>query len=372
MITLDAARSAEVDKLLAGSVVDARLEFTSRLGTESLGEFAPSAGKITWDGSERRGRLDVDVVAASTMHPRHALANQGQALEARWSWPDIGVSVPCGRWLIAAPADRADQMLWQVAADPEGPARLARAAWWEPDGRVVTGSMAAQVGVMLDYARVDWAPVGSFGDHGAPDTECRPGASVLGDVRKVLDHAGVEIRPARRGGGVEIYQRFTTAPAAVWTWVAGALPVTTVQGTPAPESVPNRVTVWCEEDVLGVRTVRGWSEPLMDGPRRWDGPYGQLPKVVQLDGPASNDAMRTQAIQMLRQAQEAAGVVRIEMRADPRIETGDIARAVNFDDGTDCLCRVTSVALDAGSGLAVVEASVISGLVAGVPASTTI
>ena len=370
MITLDAAQTAAVNKLLAGPVIDARLELTSMLGGETLGSLTPSAGKVTWDGSERRGRLDVDAPTDGTaINPRHPLANFGQVLVANWVWPEIGVSVPCGRWLVAEPASR-DGMLWQVAADPEGPARLARAGWWTPDGQVVSGTMAQQLNSMLGFARVTWVPTGAFGDRTVPATECAAGTSVLGDVAKVMDHAGVEMRPSRHTAGVEIFQPYATPGPPVWTWTAGTVLVSKVEGTPAPELAPNRVTVWCEEDIGGVRTVTGWSEPLYHGPRRWDGPYGQVPHVVKLDSPATADAMRNQARRTLRRLQESAATVRVVMRADPRVEFGDIARAINTEDGTDCLCRVTSVSLDAGTGQGVVEASVISGLVAGVPAAT--
>lgn len=297
------------------------------------------------------------------------MANFGQVLVANWTWPALGVSVPCGRWLVAEPASRAGR-LWQVAADPEGPARLARAQWWQPGGRVVRGTMAQQLDEMTGYARVPWVPVGAAGDHTAPDTECRPGASVLSDVRKVLDHADVEMRPSRRTMAVEIFRRYSAHPEPSWTWTAGTAPVSSVRGTPAPELAPNRVTVWYEDDVDGVRVTRGWSEPLYHGPRRWDGPYGQVPLVVQLDGPASTAAMKAQARYMLRSIQESAATVRVEMRADPRVEVGDVARVISTDDATDCICRVSSVSLDAGAGQAVVEAAVISGLVAGVPAAT--
>lgn len=369
MIGLPAAQRSLVDALLASPVVDARLELTSYLGGERLATLTPSAGTIAWDSSERRGKLDVDApTAATSMHPRHPLGNFGQVLEAAWVWPQIGVSVPCGRWLVSEPASRRGR-LWQVSADPEGPARLARSRWWEPVGRVISGPLGSQISAMVGAVGVRWSPAGPWGETTPPPTECAPGGVVTSDLQKVLDFADVEMRPARLHGGVEMLRRVQDH-APVWEWTPASPAVTRIEGTPSPELVPNRVTVWCEEDKDGARTVRGWSEPLYGGPRRWGGPYGQVPYVVRLDAPASVDAMKTQARQMLRRMQSSAASVRVEMRADPRIEVGDVAHIASPSDDTDCIAQVTSVSLNAGTGLGVVECSAISGRVAGVPATT--
>lgn len=367
MIVLDAAQAALVDGLLASRTVDARLVLRSILGGETLAVLAPSAGSIRWDSSDRRGVLDVDVsVEDAVLHPRHPLANLGQVLEASWEWPQIGVSVPCGRWLVSEPSSR-EGRLWQVSADPEGPARLARARTWEPSGRVVSGPLGDQVGGLLGTVGIPWTPAGPWSEWSVPDTQCAPGVPVLDSVQRVIDAVDVELRPARRGRGVELLRRTGGTP--VWSWSTSTPTVASIVGTPSPEDVPNRVTVWCEEDVDGVRTVRGWSEPLFSGPRRWGGPYGQVPLVVKLDAPASVAAMAQQARSMLAHLQSSAATVRVEMVADPRVELGDVAAVSNPDEGTNCTARVTSVSLDAASGRGVVECSVLSGLVAGVPAA---
>ena len=363
-------RDTEIDDYLAGAVIDARLELTSWLGREHLATLTPRAGKITWDGSERRGALDVDVIADGlTLHARHPLANLGQVLEARWVWPSLGIDVPAGRWLISEPGERIPP-LWQVSADPEGPARLARNRWWTPSGKVITGTLVAQLNQMAAEARIGWTPYGPLGDIGAPPTDCTTGGSVLESMQKVVDHCDADLRAARTGSGIVIARRHVNPDDAPdWTWVDGTGHVTEVAGTRDPQEVPNRVTVWYEEEQTGARTARGWSEPLVGGPRRWDGPYGRVPLVVKLDGAASRSAMRDQARRMLRQAQEAAATVRVEMRADPRIEPGDTARIRSDRDATDCLARVTSVSLDAATGIGTVEAAALTGTVAGVPAT---
>lgn len=357
---------AAVDEYLAGPVVDARLEVVSLLGNEVLAELTPSAGTIKWDNTDRRGSIDVDAVTDEIMTARHPFANLGQVLEARWVWPELGISVPCGRWLISEPGERT-ALVWQASADPEGPARLARAQWWVPGGKTTTGTMGAQIALMMGEGRVSWTPPTE--DRTVPATECAAGDPVLTSIQKVLDDTGVEMRPDRHGSGVILSFPRVLGAALDWSWSVDDDPrIHQVVGAHATDPVPNRVTIWCEEEAAGVRTVRGWSEPLMQGPRRWDGPYGRVPLVVKLDAPATTDVMHGRALYELRQAQISAATVRVDMIADPRIEVGDIARITSAADGTYCTGRVTSASLDAGTGRGVIECAVLSGTVANVPA----
>ena len=370
MIRLDDARQASVDRYLAGPVVDARLEMRSLLARRVLGRFTPTAGKIQWDITARRGALDVDVPSAQdVLTDAHPLAAQGQVLEAWWTWPVIGVSVPCGWWRIVEP-ERLSGTMWRVAATPDGPTRLDLARWWEPAERSVSGSLASQLGAILSAADVQWSPAEDFTERAAAATECKPGDTLLSTLESVLGQAASALRPDRYSRGVVVGADPGARQQVDHTWSDEQSPITSITGTPALNVIPNRVTVLCErEDGSGKRTVTGHSEALFAGPRRWDGPYGRVPDVVRLDEPVPAAELRAQAIRLLRRHQEEASSVEVVMRADPRVEVGDVARIVSSSDGTDCTARVTSVSLDAATGLGTVECAAISGTVAGVPAN---
>lgn len=370
MIRLESQIDAAVDEHLAESVVDARLEIVSRLGGTVLGRLVPTAGTVAFDASQRRGALDVDaIVGESIMHDRHPVGNLGQTLEVWWTWPMIGVSVPLGWWLVSE-AEHVSGGLWRVSADPEGPARLDRARWWEPGGTVVSGVAGAQITRMTREAGVEWVPTLDFSEWKLPATECEAGATVLSTLEQIITQAGSELRPSRRGRGVEIGRR-ATGVESDWSWGNTGVPLVSVTGTPAVEEIPNRVTVWREDDKGGKRTVTGWSEMLKSGPRRWDGPYGRVPEVIRLDGPATQGAMRAQARRQLTRRLEEASTIQVTLRADPRIEVGDIATIRDTTSRTDCVGRVASMKLDVGNGQAEVECTVLRGTVCGQPAQVT-
>lgn len=357
--------SDRIDAYLAGPVVDARLELVTYLGATALGRYTPAAGTVSWDGTERRGVMDVDIATGiPSMHDAHTVGRWGQAIQAAWTWPALGVSIPLGWWLITAPQRLDSTGTWRVTADPEGPAHLARAQWWEPGERTISGVLGAQLAQMVGAAGVVWVPTADYTEWRIPATRCEAGATILSSVQTALDQAGAYMRPRRIGRGIDI-GREDPDGLPQWTWRATDPAVLTVRGEPSTDEVPNRVTVWCEEDRSGTRVVRGHSEPLRSGPRRWGGPYGQVPRVIRLDQPATDDDMRAQARQVLARAQESTGAVQVEMRADPRVEVGDIARIISEYDGTDCTGRVTAVKIDATSGVATVETSVVHGTVAG-------
>lgn len=367
MITLSPEDTESLETLFAGDIVESRLELESWLGGTRLSTFTAKAGSIRWDFTDRRGLLDVDLPAPRLNNSRHPLANLGQVLRASWYWPQIGLRVPCGRWLISEPASTLSG-LWSVQADPEGPARLDRLKWWLPGGSTVRGTMATQVAAICQQARIPWTPYGPFEDNGAPVTAGAAGDPLLGSLQQVLDHAGVSMRAARTGNGVVLLRPYSSRKAE-WLWTD--VNTVSIDPAPDPEEVPNLVTVWYEEDKDGKRVVQGWSEPLRQGPRRWGGPYGEVPLVVKLDAPAPMASVRAQAQRMLREAQEQSGTVSVTMRADPRIEPGDIAQIRSEESETDALCRVTSVQLDVSTGHATVACSVMSGTVAGIPSTYT-
>ena len=370
MIRLEPHLAESVDAHLAEAVVDARIEIVVRLGNDVLGRLVPSAGTVGFDATQRRGALDVDAaVGEALMHDRHPAGNIGQALEVQWTWPIIGVSVPLGWWLTSE-AEHLGSGLWRIAADPEGPARLDRAKWWQPGGVIVSGVAGAQSARMTRGAGVEWVPSLDFSEWKVPPTECEAGETVLSTLEKVIEQAGAELRPRRLARGVEIGHR-ASGDTTHWAWGEGGTPLVSVSGKPSTDEIPNRVTVWREEDKDGKRTVTGWSEMLKSGPRRWGGPYGRVPEVIKLDGPATVDAMRDQAKRHLNRRVEEASTVQVALRADPRIEVGDIATIKAPHADTDCVGRVASVKLDAGSGLAEVECTVLRGLVCGQPAQIT-
>lgn len=367
MIRLDGELDAAASRHLTESVIDARLELVSRLGSKVLGRFAPTAGAISWDTSQRRGKLDVDVIHSTPLlHGEHPLANFGQVIEAWWTWRHIGISVPCGFWLnaTATPIGGGE---WQLTADPVGPARLDRAQWWRPGGQVTSGLMGQQIATMMLEAEVPWQPDAALTERHLPPTDCQPGNTVLSTVEHVLDQTGAQLRPSRRDRGVIVGQTPEALGNVHHMWTDSTPVVHEIKGSPVVGEAPNRVSVWYEEEADGVQTVDGTSQAIHQGPRRWGGPYGQVPHVVKLDGPASQEAMRGQAAQMLRRWQEETSMVDVVMTADPRIEVGDKARIVSSRDSTDCIARVTSVRLDASTGLGTVSAAALSGTVAGHP-----
>lgn len=368
-------RDDEIERLLDQPAVDARLELTSWLGGQRLADLYPGAGKIAWNETDRRGSLDVDVaVEQRIMSPSHPLANVGQVLEARWTWPEINVSIPCGRWLISEPASR-EGPVWQVAADPEGPARLARAQLWEPGTHVFKGTVTGQTRQLLAYAGVGGSPSGAWEDKTAPGTEVDPGTSVLSVVEDLFASAEAVMRADRTRNAIVFHRPVRGAPYQ-WHLSADSPRVVKISGDIATDEIPNRVTVWCEEEVETgdeanptQHVTRGFSQPLFEGPRRWGGPYGQVPKVVRLDAPVPDIELRQRARHLLREAQEKAATVRVEMRADPRIEVGDTVRVHDPAEGTDCYGRVSSHELDAATGIGVVQCSVRYGRLAGEPIS---
>ena len=369
-------RDDEIERLLDQPAVDARLELTSWLGGKRLADLHPGAGKLAWNETDRRGSLDVDVaVEQRIMSPSHPLANVGQVLEARWTWPEINVSIPCGRWLISEPASR-EGPVWQVAADPEGPARLARAQLWEPGAHVIKGTVMGQLRQLLLHANVSGVHMESWLDKSAPDTEADAGTSVLSLVEDLLAHGETIMRAGRDGLGVEFHRHMYGSGSYQWRLSTSSPRVLKVSGDIATDEIPNRITVWCEEEVETgdeanptQHVTRGFSQPLYEGPRRWGGPYGQVPKVVRLDAPVPDIELRQRARHLLREAQEKAATVRVEMRADPRIEVGDSMQVVDPTTATDCYGRVTSVELDAATGVGVVQCSVRYGRLAGEPIS---
>lgn len=367
MIRLGSEATRLVEAHLSSAVVDARLEVVSRLGSRILGRFVPDAGTIRWDATQRRGTIDVDaVIDMPTLTATHPAAALGQVLEAWWTWPMIGVSVPCGYWLVSE-AERLDGHRWRVAAEPEGPSRLDRACWWETRAKTLAGTAPQQVQAVVAEAGVPWTPDVLFPGRTFPSLVAEPGERLLETLERVLGQAGAQLRPSRRDRGVVLGE--SRGPH--WSWSEGSPTVVSVAGSAALQQVPNRVTVWTSETVDDVEKVTGWSEPLRSGPRRWDGPYGRIPEVVKVEPPATTAQLREQAKNLLRRRQEEAASVELVMRADPRVEVGDIATITSASDGTDCTARVTSLSLNAGTGLASVTCSALSGVVAGVPISLT-
>lgn len=366
MIQLDDDVTQQVNYHLTHEVVDARLEMVSRLGAAIVGRFVPSAGSIRWDGTQRRGQLDVDLVTGEpVMHDRHPAGTVGQALEVWWTWPMIGVSVPCGWWLIAE-AEHAGGGVWRISADPEGPARLDRARWWQPGGALTQGTLGAQLGGMMNQAAVSWTPASNFREWRVPATKCEMGATILSTVEDLIGQAGAVLRPDRHSRGVLVG---SPQPVRDVDWDWDATQIATIEGTLKAGVVPNRVTVWRELDTNGKRTTVGWSEALHSGPRRWGGPYGRVPAVIKLDGHAASESMRDQARRELMRGVAEASTLRMTLRADPRIEVGDVAHVAA--DDTDCTGTVASVELNAASGMASVELAVASGVIAGRPVNET-
>lgn len=356
-----------MERALSDTVVDCRLQLVSRLGTEVLGRFEPTAGTVAWDSTARRGKLDVDIrTAPGPIHARHPLAPYGQVLEAWWAYPRLGLYIPAGFWRIDSPT-LTEPGLWSVVADPEPLARLDLMRRWQPGSAALDGTAKSQLAALSRETAVPIA-MSAVRDATIPVTEWASGDPALRPTEAIVAQIQATLRPRRRDHGIDVIPLVTADKTPDWHWDAGADCVIT--GSPATEPQPNRVTVWYEEQIKGkdggddTTRLVGVSEAVLAGSRRWDGPYGRLPEVIKLDGPATEQQMRTQALDRLAQ-RSTTSTVKIQVRADPRIEVGDTASVVDRVGQTDCVARVTSVSLDASTGLASVDAVALSGVVSG-------
>ena len=370
-------RDSEVDGLLTRSVVSAQLRLTSTLAGAVLGSVTvPSQGRVRWDETDRRGVLDVDVAdpGLGPLSPSHPFGAFGQVLAAEWWWPELGFGCPAGWWLVSPSTRQVRPGLWAVVAEPVGPARLARARWRTPPEQLVSGHMSQQVGHMVGEARVGWRPDGTWTEQGLPDSVCRIGETVTATLGKILELGDAVMRPERNGAGVLVSRRIPDGDP-VLTFADdgrdGARPAQ-ITADLDTEPTPNAITVWFERDLEGGGTeIVSWSEYLQAGPRRWDGPYGRVPADRQVDGPVEDWELRLLARRLLRDAQLSEASVKIETRADPRLEVGDMVRVLSSAERVDAVCRVTGIELSAGPGLATVEAAVMSGTVAGTQVAMT-
>lgn len=355
-----------VDEILTSGVVTPVSEVTSWLGGQPLGEIPIAQGTVleSSSGNDALGRLEITVPATDEWipsHPGHPLAGNGQELLVR-----RGFRLPGGGTVGWETLGRF--RVW--SADPE-------------DGWISVG--ADSIDVRLDGARwiVATRTTGTYAAH------ARQICSGIVPIRIDATDRSAQARTwpqqdPRRDSLLELCDAWGTVPRMVdgqltiMTRSTSTVPARTVRTGPggtATKVAPIYETDRIPNVVVAMTAPEDGTAPLQamavveDGPRRWDGPYGQ--EVLFYASPLLRTRRDCQAAATtrLQRRQAAAPQVSISCVTDPRNRLDTVLRVIDDETDTDLVMRVSEVthALTPGREPGEVRGQVLRGRLWGQP-----